>query len=385
MSQLNSSMKKKIPWTIFRSSGGPSDRWLKLSVFALVGIGLLTIASAGVSYGNIRFNDPYYFFKEQLVGLAVGTLLLLVAERVPYQLWRRFVVPLFAVALIFLVLVFIPGFGTTVYGAARWVDLGLFSFQPSEIMKIAIIFYLAAWLSRRGQRTSQDFYEGFLPFFIVLSVVGFLIIKQPDTGTLGLIFCISLSIFFASGANLRHIAGLIGLAFFALFVLIKIAPYRMQRFLVFLNPEHDPLGAGYQMTQAFLAIGTGGWFGVGLGHSRQKFNYLPEPVTDSIFAVLAEETGLLGGAFVISLFLFFLWRGIRVARQAPDKFGELLAVGIVAWVVCQAFINIAAITGLIPLTGIPLPFISFGGTSLAVLMAAVGVLLNISRHSTLKA
>lgn len=378
-------MKKKIPWTIFRSSGGPSDRWLKLSVFALVGIGLLTIASAGVSYGNIRFNDPYYFFKEQLVGLAVGTLLLLVAERVPYQLWRRFVVPLFAVALIFLVLVFIPGFGTTVYGAARWVDIGLFSFQPSEIMKIAIIFYLAAWLSRRGQRTSQDFYEGFLPFFIVLSVVGFLIIKQPDTGTLGLIFCISLSIFFASGANLRHIAGLIGLALFALFVLIKIAPYRMQRFLVFLNPEHDPLGAGYQMTQAFLAIGTGGWFGVGLGHSRQKFNYLPEPVTDSIFAVLAEETGLLGGAFVISLFLFFLWRGIRVARQAPDKFGELLAVGIVAWVVCQAFINIAAITGLIPLTGIPLPFISFGGTSLAVLMAAVGVLLNISRHSTLKA
>lgn len=377
-------MKKKIPWTIFRNSGGSSDRWLKLSVFALVGIGLLTIASAGVSYGNIRFGDPYYFFKEQLIGLAVGTLLLLIAERVPYQLWRRFVVPLFAVALIFLVLVFIPGLGTTVYGAARWVDFGLFSFQPSEIMKIAIIFYLAAWLSRRGQRTSQDFYEGFLPFFIVLSVVGFLIIKQPDTGTLGLIFCISLSIFFASGANLRHIAGLIALAFFALFVLIKIAPYRMQRFLVFLNPEHDPLGAGYQMTQAFLAIGTGGWFGVGLGHSRQKFNYLPEPVTDSIFAVLAEETGLLGGAFVISLFLFFLWRGIRVARRAPDKFGELLAVGIVAWVVCQAFINIAAITGLIPLTGIPLPFISFGGTSLAVLMAAVGVLLNISRHSTLK-
>lgn len=377
-------MKKKRTWKIFQSSGGPSDRWLKLSVFALVGIGLLAIASAGVSYGNTRFGDPYYFFKEQLVGLAVGTLLLLITERVPYQLWRRFVIPLFTLALIFLVLVFIPGFGTTVYGAARWVDLGLFSFQPSEIMKIAIIFYLAAWLSRRDKRTSTDFYEGFLPFFLVLSVVSFLIIKQPDTGTLALIFCISLSIFFASGANLRHIIGLIALAFFALFVLIKIAPYRMQRFLVFLNPEHDPLGAGYQMTQAFLAIGTGGWFGVGLGYSRQKFNYLPEPVTDSIFAVLAEETGLLGSALVISLFLFFLWRGIRVARSAPDTFGELLAVGIVAWVVCQALINIAAITGLIPLTGIPLPFISFGGTSLAVLMAAVGVLLNISRHSTLK-
>lgn len=377
-------MKKKKSWKIFRSDDAASDRWLKLSVFALIGIGLLAIASAGVSYGNTRFGDPYYFFKEQLVGLAAGTVLLFITERIPYPLWRRFVIPLFGTALVLLVLVFIPGLGTTVYGAARWVDFGWFSFQPSELMKIAIIFYLAAWLSRRGQKISQDFYEGFLPFFIVLAIVGFLIIKQPDTGTLGLIFCISLSIFFASGANLRHIIGLIILAFCSLFILIKIAPYRMQRFLVFLNPEHDPLGAGYQMTQALLAIGTGGFFGVGLGHSRQKFNYLPEPVTDSIFAVLAEETGLIGGAFVIALFLFFLWRGIRIARSAPDTFGELLAVGIVAWVVCQAFINIAAITGIIPLTGIPLPFISFGGTSLAVLMAAVGVLLNISRHSTLK-
>ncbi len=377
-------MTKKISWALFRSNGAESDRWLKLSVFTLIGIGLISIASAGVSYGNIRFGDPYYFFKEQLIGLAVGTLLLLVAERIPYQFWRRFVVPLFGLALLLLILVFIPGLGTTVYGAARWVDLGLFSFQPSEIMKIAIIFYLAAWLSKRGSKVAYDFYEGFVPFLIVLSGVGFLIIKQPDTGTLGLIFCIALTIFFASGANLRHIFVLIASAFLTLFILIKMAPYRMQRFLVFLNPEHDPLGAGYQMTQAFLAIGTGGWFGVGLGQSRQKFNYLPEPVTDSIFAVLAEETGLLGSTIVILLFLFFLWRGIRVARSAPDAFGQLLAVGIVAWVVCQAFINIAAITGLIPLTGIPLPFISFGGTSLAVIMGAVGVLLNISRHSTLR-
>lgn len=343
------------------------------------------IASAGVSYGNIRFNDPYYFFKEQLLGLGVGLVFLFIAERIPYTVWRKFVVPLFLLALVLLILVFIPGFGTSVYGAARWVDLGPFSFQPSEIMKIAIIFYLAAWLSRRGAQTAEDFYEGFVPFLVVLSLVGFLIIKQPDTGTLGLIFCIALSIFFASGANLRHIVGLIGLALASLFVLIKIAPYRMQRFLVFLNPEHDPLGAGYQMNQALLAIGTGGWFGVGLGYSRQKFNYLPEPVTDSIYAVLAEETGLVGASIVVLLFLFFLWRGIRVAMGAPDAFGRLLAVGITAWVVCQAFINVAAITGLIPLTGIPLPFISFGGTSLAVLMAAVGVLLNISRHSTLKA
>lgn len=368
--------------SIFKSSG-ESDRVLKLILFLLLGSGLTMIASAGVSYGNVRFDDPYYFFKEQLVGLSVGLVLLLICERIPYALWQKLVLPIFITALGLLILVFIPGFGTTVYGAARWVDLGIVSFQPSEVMKLAIMLYLAAWLSRRGERQARDFYEGFLPFLIILLVVGFLIIKQPDTGTLGLIFCVAITIFFVSGASLAHIFSLIlgGLALLA--ILIKVAPYRMQRFLVFLNPEHDPLGAGYQMTQALLAIGSGGLFGVGLGHSRQKFNYLPEPVTDSIFAVLAEETGLLGAAFIVLLFVAFLWRGMRIARNAPDMFGKLLATGITAWVVCQAFINIAAISGLIPLTGITLPFISFGGTSLAILLAAVGILLNVSRHSTL--
>ena len=365
-------------------SQGESDRVLKVILFLLLGVGLMAIASAGVSYGNVRFSDPYYFFKEQLIGLIVGIALLFVYERIPYTFWKKLVLPIFLTALGLLVLVFVPGFGTTVYGAARWVDLGIISFQPSEVMKLAIILYLAAWLSRRGERHTRDFYEGFLPFLMILMVVGFLIIKQPDTGTLGLIFCISLAIFFVSGASLVHLFGLVlgALAFLA--VLIKMAPYRMQRFLVFLNPEHDPLGAGYQMTQALLAIGTGGWFGVGLGHSRQKFNYLPEPVTDSIFAVLSEEVGLFGVTLVILLFTAFLWRGMYIAKHAPDMFGKLLATGITAWVVCQAFINIAAISGLIPLTGIPLPFISFGGTSLAILMAAVGILLNVSRHSTLR-
>lgn len=365
------------------TKGGESDRVLKFVLFLLLGSGLTMIASAGVSYGNVRFDDPYYFFKQQLIGLSVGLLLLLVCERIPYRFWEKLVVPIFATALGFLILIFIPGFGTTVYGAARWVDLGPISFQPSEVMKLAMVLYLSAWLSRRGERHARDFYEGFLPFLILLAVVSFLIIKQPDTGTLGVIFCVSMAIFFVSGASLVHLFGLILGALTFLALLIKMAPYRMQRFLVFLNPEHDPLGAGYQMTQALLAIGTGGLFGVGLGHSRQKFNYLPEPVTDSIFAVLSEETGLLGVTFVLTLFGLFLWRGMRIARLAPDMFGKLLATGITAWVVCQAFINIAAISGLIPLTGIPLPFISFGGTSLAILMAAVGILLNISRHSTL--
>lgn len=361
------------------------DRTLFFTLLTLLGIGLIMIASAGVVYGRVRFGDDYYFLKQQLLGLGVGLLFLYILQKIDYHVWQRFVVPIFIVAIILLVLVFIPGFGTTVYGAARWVELGPLSFQPSEVMKFAIILYLSAWLSSKGRAKTSDFFEGLVPFLALLSVVGFLIIKQPDTGTLGLIFLISLAIFFASGASIAHILSLFAGGLFALFILIKIAPYRMQRFLVFMNPEHDPMGFGYQMTQALLAIGSGGIFGAGLGQSRQKFNYLPEPVTDSIFAVLGEELGLVGAMVVVGLFLFLAWRGVRIALRAPDEFGRLLAVGIVSWIVFQAFINIAAITGLIPLTGIPLPFISYGGTSLAVLLAAVGILLNISKHSTLKA
>lgn len=360
------------------------DRPLFFALLTLLGIGLIMVASAGVVYGRVRFGDDYYFLKQQLFGLGVGMLFLCILQHIHYKVWQRFVVPIFLIAIVLLVLVFIPGIGTTVYGAARWVELGPLSFQPSEVMKFAIILYLAAWFSSKGRAKTSDFFEGLVPFLALLSIVGFLIIKQPDTGTLGLIFLIALSIFFASGANLLHIMSLIGAGFVFLFILIKMAPYRMQRFLVFMNPDHDPMGFGYQMTQALLALGSGGLFGVGLGQSRQKFNYLPEPVTDSIFAVLGEELGLIGTVTVVALFLFIAWRGLRIAAAAPDEFGRLLAIGIVSWIVFQAFINISAITGLIPLTGIPLPFISYGGTSLAVLLAAVGILLNISKHSTLK-
>ena len=356
------------------------DRKFLLAILILLGIGLLMIASAGVVYGMTRFNDAYYFFKQQLFGLSIGLLFLFLFQRVDYHVWRRFVAPIFFVALGLLVLVFIPGFGTKVYGAARWVELGPISFQPSEVMKLSIILYLAAWLSSKDKARTADLFEGLVPFLAILSIVSFLIIKQPDTGTLGLILAIALSIFFASGANLWHILGLLlgGLGFLA--ILIKIAPYRMQRFFVYLNPEYDPRGFGYQITQALLAIGSGGIFGVGLGQSRQKFNYLPEPVTDSIFAILGEEFGLLGAVIVVMLFLFVAWRGFVIASRAPDQFGRLVAVGIVSWIVFQAFINMLAISGLIPLTGIPLPFISYGGTSLAVLLAAVGILLNISKN-----
>ena len=365
---------------------GTLDRSLLLAVFALLGIGLLMIASAGVAYGKVRFGDEYFFLKQQCVGFTVGIISLFIVSRIDYHIFRKFVVPLFFLAITLLILVFIPGIGTTVYGAARWIELGPFSFQPSEVMKLAIILYLAAWLSGKQQeKNNADFFEGYVPFIAILSLVGFLIIKQPDTGTLGLIFCITLSVFFVSGARLSHILLTILAGIGTLGILIRLAPYRMERFLVFLNPGHDPLGSGYQLRQALMALGSGGWFGAGLGQGRQKFNYLPEPVTDSIFAVLGEEVGFIGAMVVVGLFLFVAWRGLRIAQRAPDAFGKLVAVGIVSWIFIQAMINITAISGIIPLTGIPLPFISYGGTSLAVILTAVGILLNISKQARLGA
>lgn len=362
------------------------DRPFFLLILTLLGIGLVSIASAGVFYGETRFGDAYYFLKRQLMfGLLPGLLALFLCQLIDYHRWRTLVVPIFALTIVLLILVFIPGVGAKIYGASRWISIGPFSFQPSELAKLSVILYLAAWLSKQGRTRIQDLYEGLLPFIVILGAVAFLILKQPDTGTLGVIFLVSLAVFFAGGAKLSHLAAIVASGLLLLGLLIKLAPYRMQRFLVFLNPEHDPQGAGYHIQQALLAIGTGGLFGLGLGHSRQKFNYLPEPVTDSIFAVFAEEWGFIGALVVLGLFLAVAVRGLAIARRAPDEFGKLVAVGITMWIALQAFINIAAITGLIPLTGIPLPFLSYGGTSLMFLMAGVGILLNISKQTSMKA
>jgi cell division protein FtsW len=360
------------------------DRPLLISVFLLLGIGLVMVASAGVAYGNLRFEDSSFFFKRQLFGVAVGLVALFIFQGISYRFWRKVAIPLFFGAIGLLVLVLIPSVGTTAYGAARWIQLGpIPPFQPSEAMKLALIIYFAAWFSGKDQMRKTDFFEGVVPFLFMLGIIAFLIMKQPDTGTLGILFVIAMAMFFAAGARLSHIGILIGSGLAGLAVLIILAPYRMSRLLTFLNPEHDPSGAGYQIRQALIALGSGGILGVGLGHSRQKFLYLPEPMTDSIFAVLGEELGLIGCVVVISLFLFFAFRGFRIARNAPDEFGRLLGVGIVSWIVFQAFINIFAISGLMPLTGVPLPLISYGGTSLVAILGAVGILLNISKRPTI--
>ncbi len=360
------------------------DRPLLITVFLLLGIGLVMVASAGVAYGNLRFEDGAFFFKRQMFGVAVGLVALFVFQGISYRFWKKISIPLFFGAIGLLVLVLIPGIGTTAYGAARWIQLGpIPPFQPSEVMKLALVVYFAAWFSGKDMLRKTDFFEGVVPFLLMLGIIAFLVMKQPDTGTLGILFVIALSMFFAAGARLSHIGLLFGSGLAGLGVLILLAPYRMKRLLVFLDPDHDPSGAGYQIRQALIALGSGGAFGVGLGHSRQKFLYLPEPMTDSIFAVLGEELGFAGCVVVIALFLFFAYRGFRIAKNAPDEFGKLLAVGIVSWVVFQAFINIFAITGLMPLTGIPLPFISYGGTSLAAVLGAIGILLNVSKRPTI--
>ncbi|NTV41477.1 MAG: cell division protein FtsW [Candidatus Moranbacteria bacterium] len=259
-----------------------------------------------------------------------------------------------------------------------------FSFQHSEMSKLAIILYLAAWFESKGQQKIKDVFEGLLPFLGIMGLIGFLIIKQPDMGTLGVVVLTSFSVFFVSGAKLKHLFSMGILGSFLLWLLIKLEPYRFDRISAFLEPGADPKGIGYQISQALLAIGSGGFWGLGLGHSRQKFNYLPEPVGDSIFAVIGEELGFIGAIFLIILFVTLAFRGLRIAKNAPDIFGKLIATGVTMWIILQAFINIGANIALVPLTGIPLPFISYGGTSLVFLMAAVGILLNISKFTDLE-
>ena len=351
-----------------------------LNVFALIVFGLVMIASAGVAYSVTRFGEPYYFLKRQLFfGVLPGLAILYLTSKINYKFWRQMAVPFFMLSVIFLILVFVPGFGAKIYGASRWLKLGSFSFQPSEMLKLSLVLYLAAWLEGRREKV-KDFFEGFAPFLAILGLVSFLLIKQPDIGTLCAIIAIALPMFFISGASLVHLCVMGGGGVLLMMLLIKLEPYRMDRLLVFLHPEMDPRGIGYQINQAVLAIGSGGIFGVGLGKSLQKFNYLPEPVGDSIFAIIGEELGLIGATVLILLLLFLAARGLRIAKRAPDKFSQLVAAGIISWIIFQSFINIAAISGLIPLTGVPLPFVSYGGTSMVFLMAGIGILLNISKQ-----
>lgn len=355
------------------------DRTFLAFLFGLTVIGLIMLASASWPLGFDRFGDGYYFLKHQIIfGLLPGVIGCLVAMRVPYEKLRHFAPHMLALSILLLILVFIPGIGANFGTSHSWIGVGSFSFQPSELVKLTFLIYLAAWLEKRSKHELKSVAEGLAPFLTVLGIIALLLILQPDTGTLGIIVLTAFTVYFIAGAPIHHLLGLGVIGAGALGVLIKISPYRADRVLTFLHPELDPLGVGYHINQALLAIGSGGLFGRGYGHSLQKFQYLPEVAGDSIFAVMSEELGFI----LVSVFLFFyvafLFRGFKIAERAPDAFGRYLVIGIMAWFGIQAFVNIGAMVGIMPITGVPLPFISYGGTALAISLTAAGVVLNVS-------
>lgn len=351
-----------------------------IGVLLLFGLVILSSASGPLAYQ--KFGDNYYYVKHQILfGLAPGLVLFLVCLGVDYHFWRKKAMLFLGISILLLLLVFIPGLGAEYGSAQSWITILGYSFQPSELVKLTFIFYLAAWLESRGTMKLRDFSSGLMPFLVSLGAIIILMILQPDIGTMSIIAASALVVYFVAGAPLVQVGAMIlaGAGFFML--LIKAAPYRAARFMTFLHPELDPQGIGYHINQALLAIGSGGLFGLGLGHSRQKFQYLPEVAGDSIFAVFAEELGFVFSLAFVVVFLFLLFKGLKIAMESRDNFGKLLAVGICTGIVIQAFINIGSMVGLLPMTGVPLPFVSAGGSSLAVSMASVGILLNIAKKS----
>ena len=366
-----------------RSSTSSIDYVLFGIVSAIIVFGLIMLLSASAPSGYEQFGDSYYFIKHQIIfGLIPGIAAMFLFARINYTFWQKHAWNLLILSVILLVLVFIPGISAGIGTAHSWISVGgYFSVQPSEIVKLTFLFYLAAWLGQRDERGVRDMHSGFLPFVGVLGTIMILMLLQPDIGTLAIITVMALVVYFIAGAPIVYVAGLISAGIAGLAIMIKAAPYRAARFTTFLNPEFEPQGIGYHINQALLAIGSGGFFGLGYGHSRQKFQYLPEVSADSIFAIIGEELGFVVSLLVIGFFLVLFWRLLHIASHAPDKFSKYLVIGVASWITIQAFVNIGSMVALMPMTGVPLPFISYGGTSLAVSMAAIGVVLNISRHS----
>jgi cell division protein FtsW len=357
-------------------------------VVILMVLGILILASVSASLSQEKFGTTYYFLNHQLLfGFLPGIFLAFLAFKIRLDFLKKWAPILLLINLILLAMVFLPKIGAGAGGATRWLSLGPVSFQPSEFLKLTFILYLAAWLTGRapqqsagGRQAEKAFSQTFIAFLTVIGLISLLLIFQPDISTLGMIVLVAVLMYFLAATPLWHSILIILIGAGGLLSLIKLAPYRAARLLVFLKPETDPMGIGYQLKQALITIGSGGMFGLGLGMSSQRLSFLPQSISDSIFAIMAEETGFIGSFILISLFLIFLWRGFKVAKETENKFSQLLAVGISSWIVIQAFINLGSMTGLLPLTGIPLPFISYGGSALVTELAGAGILLNISKN-----
>lgn len=348
-------------------------------ILALLTIGVVMVYSASAAFAYHKYGDAFYFAKRQLLFAALGVFLMFVVSNIDPRKLYRWALPSLMICFVLLIIVIIPGVGILRNGARSWLGIGAFSIQPSEFMKLAMILFLSKMLSQPDFKISH-FSKGLLPCLGFLGIAFGLIMLQPDLGTGTVFVGTGVILIFVSGARLKHLMGFAALGLAGFVGLVLAAPYRIQRIIAFLNPWQDPKGAGYHLIQSLYAIGPGGLLGLGLGMSRQKHLYLPEPHTDFIFSILAEELGFLGAATVIILFAVLVWRGIRVAMYSTNTFSNLVAVGITAMIMIQAVINIGVVSGAFPVTGITLPFLSYGGSSLTLMLVAVGILLNLSRY-----
>ncbi|NLL43707.1 MAG: putative lipid II flippase FtsW [Firmicutes bacterium] len=358
------------------TKGGKIDVWAFAAVIILLSLGLVMVFSASSVMGLADAGNPYYYVQRQTILAAVGLALMFVLMKVDYHVFKPLALPGLFISFALLVAVLFIGSGT---GATRWIRIAGFNLQPSEIAKLVMVNYVAVYLSTKREK-ARKFFGGLLPILVITAIQFVLIMLEPDFGTgVALVFSV-LVVLFAGGVHLGQLTmvGMMAAPVMVYFLMMK--EYRVRRLFAFLDPWSDPTDTGWNVIQSLLAIGSGGLFGLGLGKSKQKFSYLPEHHTDFIFAILCEELGFLGGLFVVILYFIVAWRGLRIAMRAPDLYGTLLAIGITSMIAFQALLNIGVVTGSLPVTGIPLPFISHGGSSLLMSLAGVGILLNISRQ-----
>ncbi len=363
-----------------RGQQGPMDRYFLGIVVLITVIGLFSFVSA--SLGILTKSESKFYgvlFNQIVLGLVGGFIGLWLTTKIPYLFWRKHAFYIFLLTLALTIAVFIPGLGFAHGGAQRWISLGPLSFQPAEILKIGFVIYFATWLAWTQKKQSETKFK-IVPLLIMLGVVAVVLLKQPDTKSLILITTAACGMLFVSGVSWKRIGIILGIGILGIGMVAFIRPYVMQRIKTFINPASDPRGASYQLQQSLIAIGSGGVFGRGLGQSVQKFRYLPEPQGDSVFAVIGEEFGFVGSMLLVILYVFLGVRGMKIAMRAPDAFGRYLVIGIVTLLVAQSFLNIASLVGLFPLTGVPLVFISHGGTSLFIALCSAGMILNVSRY-----
>jgi cell division protein FtsW len=365
----------------YESVSGKFDKYILIVIGILLITGILMVYSASNAFSREQFSDSLHYLKKQLLYCCLGLALMLCAMMVDYRIYQRITWIMLAVSFILLILVFVPGIGIKIGGSTRWIKIGKFTFQPVELAKLTLIIYMARFLSQKDEYI-ESFKRGVLPFLIIISIYLGLLCAQPDFGSAILIILLAFLMLFIGGARIYHLVALGSVAVVFMIIGVLLAPYRIQRILTFLDPWKDQEGSGYHIIQSLYAFGLGEYLGTGLGGSVQKLHYLPTPHTDSIFAVIGEELGIVGASIVVILFMIVVWRGIHISLATEDRFGNLLAVGISCLIGIQAIINIGVATDSLPSKGITLPFISFGGSSLLLSLISIGVLLNISKNRT---